>query len=292
MNSSNKEKTSKGKGAGHPIWKGHISFGLISIPVTLYSAEQRSDLQFHLIDSRDKSKIRYMRVNEVTGEEVPWDRVVKGYEFDESGNYVLLDDEDFKKADIKATETVALEDFVPAESLNCMYFEKPYYLVPDSKAVKGYVLLREILKKTGMIGIARVVIRTREYIAALLPMERALVINLLRYDQEMRKESDFDLPSEDIHEFGLSVKEIDMAEKFVESMTGAFRPEQYKDMYRERLMEWIQKKAKAGGKVRVAEEEAPAETAGAEVVDLMELLRKSIEQTQARNKKRRHQPSA
>jgi DNA end-binding protein Ku len=286
-----KKSEKKAKGMGHPIWKGHISFGLISIPVTLYSAEHKSDLQFHLIDSRDHSKVRYLRVNEVTGEEVPWNRVVKGYEFDDSENYVLLDDEDFRKADVKATETVALEDFVPAESLDCMYFEKPYFLVPDKKGERGYVLLRETLKKSGKIGIARVVIRTREYIAALMPERRALMINLLRYHQEVRKESEFDFPSEDMKSYNLSQKEIEMAEKFIDSMTTTFRPEKYKDTYREHLMSWIQKKARTGGKIRT-EEESPAEERVPENVDLMELLRKSIQQGGTAYKKGGRQPSA
>jgi len=274
-----------------PIWKGHISFGLINIPVTLYSAEQRSDLTFHLIDSKNKAKIRYERVNDATGEEVPWNRIVKGYEFDDSENYVLLKEEDFKKADIKATQTVELEDFIPAGEMNCLYFDKPYYLVPDKKAEKGYVLLRETLKRTKRIGIARVVIRTREYIAALFPGERALILNLLRYDQEIRKESEFDFPSEGVKEFHVSPKEVEMAEKFIDAITTSWEPKKYKDRYRERLMAWIEKKAKSGGKVKVVEEEKEAEEAPTGTVDMIELLRQSLEQS-GDGKRRRHEATA
>ena len=164
-----------------PIWKGHISFGLINIPVTLYPAEQRSELHFNLIDDRNKARVRYQRVNERTGEEVPWDNIVKGYEYEEN-EYVLLGDADFKQADVKATQTVELEDFVTAEEINGIYFDKPYYLVPSKAGIKGYVLLRETLKKTKKMGIARVVIRTREYVAALFPKGRGLVLDLLRYE--------------------------------------------------------------------------------------------------------------
>lgn len=273
-----------------PIWKGHISFGLVNIPVTLYPAERRSDLKFHLVDSRNKAKIRYERVNEATGEEVPWDQIVKGYEFDDDNeNYVLLNDEDFKKADVEATQTVELEDFIPAAEMNCMYFDKPYYLVPGKKAEKGYVLLRETLRRTKTIGIARVVIRTREYVAALLATDRGMVLNLLRYDQEIRKESEFDFPPEDIKKLHITPKEIEMAEKFVESMTTHWKPEKYKDQYRERLMAWIEKKAKTGERTRLEEpEEEAAPQAPTEAVDLIALLRKSMERSGNGQKKKKH----
>lgn len=267
-----------------PIWKGHISFGLINIPVTLYAAEKRSELHFNLIDGRNNAKVRYQKVNERTGEEVPWDDIVKGYEYEEN-EYVLLGDEDFKQADIKATQTVELEDFVDAKEISGIYFDKPYYLVPSKAGVKGYVLLRETLKKTGKMGVARVVIRTREYVAALLPKGRGLVLDLLRYEEELRKESEYDFPSENLEEFKLSAREIEMAERFIESMTTTWRPEKYKDQYRERLMSWIEKKAKTG-MVTVAEE-VPVEEAGPTLgEDIMQLLKKSLERTEDGRKKK------
>lgn len=267
-----------------PIWKGHISFGLINIPVTLYPVEERSELHFNLIDERNKAKVRYKRVNERTGEEVPWDSIVKGYEYEED-QYVLLGDEDFKQADIKATQTVELEDFVSAEEISGMYFDKPYYLVPTKAGIKGYVLLRETLKKTKKIGVARVVIRTREYIAALFPKGPALVLDLLRYEQELRKESGFDFPSERIEDFKVSSKEIEMAERFIDSLSTNWQPEKYRDRYRERLMDWIEKKARTG-MVSVAEA-APAEEAAPTMgEDIMQLLRKSLEQAGDGRKKK------
>lgn len=267
-----------------PIWKGHISFGLINIPVTLYPVEQRSELHFNLIDERNKAKVRYQRVNERTGEEVPWESIVKGYEYEED-QYVLLGDEDFKRADVKATQTVELEDFVAADEINGMYFDKPYYLVPSKAGIKGYVLLRETLKKTKKVGVARVVIRTREYVAALFPKGPALVLDLLRYDQELRKESEFAFPSEQIEEFKVSPKEIEMAERFIDSLTAAWQPDKYRDRYRERLMDWIEKKAKTG-MVSVAEKAPEEETAPTVGEDIMQLLRKSLEQTGDRGKKK------
>jgi DNA end-binding protein Ku len=260
-----------------PIWKGHISFGLINIPVTLYPAEKRSELHFNLIDDRNKAKVRYQRVNERTGEEVPWENIVKGYAYEEN-EYVLLGDEDFKRADVKATQTVELEDFISSEEINGMYFDKPYYLVPSKAGVKGYVLLRETLRKTKKTGIARVVIRTREYVAALFPKGRALILDLLRYEEEIRKESEYDFPSGNLEEFKLSAREIEMAERFIDSLTSRWQPEKYKDQYRERLMDWIEQKAKTG-MVSVAEEAPEEEAAPAMGEDIMQLLRKSLEQT-------------
>jgi DNA end-binding protein Ku len=267
-----------------PIWKGHISFGLINIPVTLYPAEQRSEFHFNLIDNRNKARIKYQRVNERTGEEVSWDNIVKGYEYDEN-QYVLLGDADFKQADVKATQTVELEDFVTAEEISGIYFDKPYYLVPSKAGIKGYVLLRETLRKTKKVGIARVVIRTREYVAALFPKDRGLVLDLLRYEEELRKESDYDLPAADIEQYKVTQREIEMAERFIESLTSTWQPDKYKDQYRERLMDWIEKKAKTG-MVKVAEEEPAEEAAPTLGEDIMQLLRKSLEQTGDGRKKK------
>jgi hypothetical protein len=154
-----------------PIWNGTISFGLLNVPVQLYSGERSVDLHFRMLDSRDKSPVRYERVNSETGEEVPWKEIVKGFEYSK-GSYVVIDEEDLRKAAPESTETVDIEAFVDRADIDPMYFEKPYYLVPGKKAEKGYVLLREVLEKTGKIGIARVVIRTRQYLAALSARRR------------------------------------------------------------------------------------------------------------------------
>lgn len=261
-----------------PIWKGHISFGLVSIPITLYSAEKRFDLHFKLLDSRDKARIRYSRVNEVTGEEVPWDQIVKGYEYDDD-KYVLIDDEEFKKVAVEATRTIEIEDFVAVDSIDHVYFDKPYFVVPDKKNQKGYVLLREVLRNTGKAGIARVVIHTREYLSTLFVTGDVLVLELLRFEQELRNPEEFELPGNDLSDYKVTKKEVDLAEKLVEAMTTKWEPEKYEDEYRAELMEWIQKKAKAGG-LEVPPESADEpgeEEGGGKVIDMMELLKKSVE---------------
>jgi DNA end-binding protein Ku len=266
--------------AARPVWKGHISFGLVSIPITLFSAEKRVDLQFRMLDSRDRARVRYERVNEDTGEEVPWNEIVKGFEYD-NGSYVLLTKEDFEQVAPEATQSIELEQFVDAKSLDYVYFDKPYYLVPDKKGQKGYVLLRETLRRSGKIGIARVVIRTREYIAALMPEGDALILDLMRFDQELRKPDEFDLPREKLDAYKVSDREIKMAEQLVESMTDEWQPDSFQDEYRERLLSYIEEKARHEG-VAPKPAAAEAETAsgpGADVIDMMELLKKSVERT-------------
>ncbi len=177
-----------------PIWKGSLSFGLVTIPVTLYPAEnQAEELHFTMLDGRNRARVKYQRVNEVTGDEVPWDEIVKGYEY-EDGNFVLLGDEDFKRAAVESNQTIAIEDFVPRDAVDRLYFDKPYYLVPSKGGEKAYLLLRDVLAKTGKIGIATVVIRTRQHLAAVVPEGQALVLDLLRYDYELRKPGDIGLP--------------------------------------------------------------------------------------------------
>ncbi len=261
-----------------PIWKGHISFGLVNIPVVLYSAEEAAELHFNLIDQRDRSRVRYIRVNESTGDEVPWNEIVKGYEYEE-GQYVLLGDADFKRAAVEASQTVEIEDFVDADALDPLFLERPYYLVPDKRGAKGYVLLRETLARSGKVGIAKVVIHTRQHLAAVLPRGKALVLMLLRFAHELRAVEDLDLPAESPQEYKVSPKEIEMAEKLVESMSGEWTPEKYHDDYRDALLKWIEQKAKRGELTPTAASAAPDEAErGGEIVNIMDLLRKSVEQ--------------
>ncbi len=149
-----------------PIWKGSITFGLVNIPISLYSAENKSEMHFKLLDKRTKSEIRYERINAETGQPVPSDQVVKGYKY-HGGDYIILTDEDFKAAAVEATQTIEITDFVPLSSIAYIFFEKPYYIIPERKAEKGYVLLREVLKRTGKAAISKVVIRSRQYLSAL-----------------------------------------------------------------------------------------------------------------------------
>jgi len=258
-----------------PIWKGHISFGLVNIPVTLYSGEVRTELRFNLLDSRNKARVRYERVNEVTGDEVPWDKIVKAFDYDD-GNYVLMQDEDFQQVKVESTQTVEIEDFVPEKAIDYIYFDKPYYLVPGKKGEKGYVLLRETLRRTKRVGIAKVVIRTRQHLAAVLPVGDALVLDILRFHQEVRAPGEFELPSRNPKDWGISDKEIKMAEQLVEAMTTDWKPEQYRDDYREALLEWIKKKADAEGEIAPPVPEEEGKPAG-EIIDIMDLLKESVE---------------
>lgn len=263
------------------IWKGSISFGLVNIPVNLYSAESRPDISLHMLDSRNHSRVRYVRVSEETGEEVPWDSIVRGYEYDE-GKYVLLSDEEMQDIKAEVTKTVEIEDFVDVEEIDPVFFDKPYFLVPDTKqrtARKGYALLRETLRKTGKVGIAQVVIRTREYLCAVMVRNDMLVLNLLRFAQELRDPSEYDLPGDDLDELKISPKEIDLAVKLVEAMSSEWNPKGYQDQYRTALMEWIQKKIEEGEFGVSSEREEADEPKRKErtVVDLMDYLKQSVE---------------
>lgn len=261
------------------IWKGSISFGLVEIPVGLYSAETPQELHFHLLDARDHAPVGYQRINKNTGELVEWENIVKGYELDD-GRHVLVTDEDFKTANVEATETVDIVEFVDSSEIDSVYYEKPYYLAPLTRGGKAYALLRETLRRTGKVGIARVVIRTRQYAAALGVRGRALVLNLLRYASELRDaEAELELPSDDLRAVGLSDREIELAERLVSGMVATFDPRKYRDQYREDLLALIERKAASGGQ-QVATTARRKERPGA-VIDIMELLQQSVQRTAA-----------
>ncbi len=260
-----------------PIWKGHISFGLVNVPVSLYSAEQRADISFHLIDSRAFSRVRHERVNSETGEEVPWDQVVKGYQFD-SDSYVVMQPEELKQVAPEASQTVEIDSFVELEQIDPMYFDKPYYLEPGKKGDKGYALLREVLRDSGKVGIARVVIRTRQYIAAMAPRGNALVLTLLRYPQELSSPDELDLPGENLSKVGVSKAELTMARTLVDSMSAKWDPDQYHDEYRDALMKWINNKIEAGEINRVTEAKA-APSSLPPTINIMDALKKSVQKS-------------
>ena len=268
--------------ATRAIWEGTISFGLVQIPVGLHTAESRDDLDFDLLDRRDMAPVGYQRYNRTTHEPVEWDNIVKGYEYEE-GEYVIVEKEDFKRANVKATQTVDIVHFTDASDIDFMFFEKPYYLVPTRKGHKAYVLLREVLRKSGKVGIARVVIRTRESVAAVMVRGPALVLELLRYDHELHKPADFDLPGESVKEMKISPAELKMAERLVSDMEGPFKPAQFKDTYRDDLLAFIKHKIKAGDTEEPEEPEVAPEASN--VVDIMELLRSSLGKRGAANEK-------
>lgn len=261
------------------LWKGAISFGLVHIPVALYSAEKRNSFDLTMLDRRTMKPVGFKRYNKETGEDVSWDDIVKGYEY-EKGRYVVLTEEDFKRANVEATQTVDILHFVDGAEIAPLYFETPYYLAPDKRGHKGYALLRETLRKTGKVGIANVVIRTRQYVAALLPMDDVIVLHTLRYANEIRAADDLDVPSRDLKAVGVSPREIDMAMKLVEGMTGDWQPDRYRDTYHEDLMALIEKRIAAGQTETVAEPAAETEEAPVkgEVIDLMALLKRSVEE--------------
>jgi len=260
-----------------PIWSGTLSFGLLNVPVSLMTGERSVDLHFRMLDSRSNTPVRYERVNAETGEEVPWKEIVKAFEY-AKGNYVVLEPEDIKSAAAEGREVVDVKAFVEADSIGPEYFEKPYYLVPGKKAEKGYVLLREVLKRTGRIGIARVVIRTREYLSAVMPRGNALVLILLRYPQELVDADDYKIPEGAASQYRISPKEIQMAEQLIESMSDEWNPADYRDEFRDRLRKVIEKRMKSKGVVTTEpeDEEAMPENATTNVVDFMSLLQKSL----------------
>jgi DNA end-binding protein Ku len=260
-----------------PIWNGTISFGLLNIPVVLQSAEKRVDLHFRMIDSRSNTPIRYERVNAETGEEVPWNDVVQAFEY-EKGNYVILSKDDIAKVAPEGKETIEIEAFVDRQLISPMFFEKPYYLLPGKKSEKGYVLLRETLNEKNRGGIGHVIIRTRRYLCIVLAEDDMLILNLLRFHQEIVSRDEFQFPESDFKKFRISQAEIDMATKLVDSMTVPWQAEKYIDDYRERLVALVEKRI-AGNKglVQEPEEDAAEETTASNVVDFMDLLKKSLQ---------------
>jgi DNA end-binding protein Ku len=267
------EKISEEDAMARSIWKGSISFGLVNIPVGLYAAETRNDISFKMLDKKTMSPIHYKRVAEESGKEVPWEQTVRGYEF-ESGKYVVLSDADLKGAAPEATQTIDIVDFVDLEEISPLYFDKPYYLAPDKKGAKAYALLRETLRRTGKVGIAKVVIRTREYLAAVVARGEVLTLELMRYAHELRDPDELEVPR---GKEGVTDREIDMAERLVEGMVAAWDPEKYKDTYRNDVMKMIEKRVEAG---ELEGSSAPApkpEKPQSNVVDLMALLKQSLD---------------
>ena len=260
-----------------PIWTGNLSFGLLNVPVSLMSGTRGTDLSFRMLDARDRKPIRFERVNADTGEEVPWKDIVKAFEYDK-GSYVVIEKEDIASAAPETHESVEIETFVDADAIDVRFFEKPYVLVPGKKAEKGYVLLRETLKKAKKIGVARVVIRTREYLSAVMPLGDALVLVLMRYPQELVDPDEYKLPGGKASAYRIAPKELAMATELVDSMASAWQPDDYHDEFRNRLSEIIRKRIKQKGKTTTVLDEPDDEAEGTatNVVDFVSLLQKSL----------------
>ena len=257
------------------LWKGAISFGLVNVPVELVAAEKRStELDLTMIDRRDLAPVGYKRYNKASGEDVPWSEIVKGYEY-EDGKYVVLSDEDFRKANVEASKTVEILAFVERDAIPPRFFETPYYLAPGKRGEKAYALLRDTLEKAGRVGVATVVIRTRQYLAAVFAEGEVLMMNTLRYADELREARELDLGG--VKSAKVTAKEIELAMRLVEDMEEDWQPGKYKDTYRDDLLKRIEEKVKAGQTEEItAPERKGRSEAGAEVIDLMALLRKSV----------------
>jgi DNA end-binding protein Ku len=258
------------------LWKGTISFGLVTIPVSLYPAIKREELKFRLLRKSDLSPVNYKRVAEADGKEVPWEQIVKGYEY-ERGKFVIIKDEDFARADIEATQTVDIINFVALDEVDPLLFYKPYYLEAGKGGDKAYVLLRDALGDSGKIAIALVVIRTRQHLAAVKPQKKGLMLELMHFPEELLGAAQFKAPAEK----AVGKAELQMAKQLIQSMSSEWKPEQYTDKYHKALEKIIEQKIEHGG------EEAPApakKKKPTNVVDLASVLQKSIEQTQTKPK--------
>jgi len=259
------------------IWKGSISFGLVNIPIALYPATRREELRFRLLRKSDLSPVNYKRVAEKDGKEVSWDEIVKGYEY-EKGKYVVLKAEDFERVDLEATQTVDIQDFVDQEQIDPMFFYKPYYLEPQKGGDKAYVLLRDALKESNKVGIAKVVIKTRQYLAGVKPEDGALVLELMHFADELADPGKLHVPKKT----EVGKREMNMAKSLIDSMSSKWDPEKYKDEYREALMDVIEEKVEAGGKeIKEKPKKAPKPT---KVIDLVSVLQKSLDQTGSKRK--------
>lgn len=254
------------------IWKGSISFGLVNIPVQMYTASQAKEISFVLLHKKDMSEIRYARICKNEDKEVPWKDIVKGYEY-EKGDFVVLEDKDFEKANLKKTKTIEIINFLDEEEIDTVYYVKPYYLEPGKQAEKAYGLLRDALKKSKKVGLARYVLRNREHLAVIKFHENMLVLNELRYENELLKPEDLKLP-----EAGKpNPKELEMAIQLIDQLTVPFEPQKYKDTFTEEIKQIIKQKAKGRPIHPKTEEPAPSK-----VHDIMSLLQASLEKKPAK----------
>jgi len=260
------------------IWKGSISFGLVNIPVSLFPATKREELKFRLLRASDLSPVNYKRVAEADGKEVPWDQIVKGYEH-EKGKYVVLKEEDFARVDIEATQTVDILNFVKIEEVDPLFFYKPYYLQVEKGGDKAYTLLHDALADSGKIGIARVVIKTRQHLAAVKPEKKGLMLELMHFASELIDDEEFKAPKAK----AAGKAELQMAKQLINSMTSEWKPEAYTDEYHEALEKMIEEKVEHGeDEPKTVSKKKSKPT---NVIDLVSVLQQSIKQTQGRKAK-------
>lgn len=249
----------------HSIWTGTISFGLINIPVKLFPAVQESSLDLDMLDSKDHSNIKFKRVNESTGKEVAYENIVKGYKLEKG--YVILEDEDFEAADAVKTKTIEIINFVNEQEIDSLYYEQPYYLEPEKSAMKAYALLRDALQLSGKVGVTSFVLKNKEGLAILKPYKNVIVLNRIRFSQELRDPSELKLPPVS----KTKSKEMDMANKLVNQLTEKFNIAKYKDTYTSKLLKIIKEKSK-GKKISIPK----TKTVQKQGDNLMDMLKASL----------------
>ncbi len=259
------------------IWRGALSFGLIHIPVRLYSASRGRELKFKLLHKQDLSEIRYARICKADGKEIPWEDIVKGYEY-EDGDYVVLTEEDFQKADPKKTRSIEIIDFTKEDQIDTIYYDTPYYLEPEKGSVKAYVLLYEALKRSKKVAVGHFVFRHHEHLGVIRVHDNLLVLHQLRYESEILSHKELNIPKPSIPK-----NELDMALKLIDELTKPFKPADYSDTYTDALKAIIKKKAKGE---RITVKKMPVEKAG-KVHDILGLLKTSLEQRKKKPKKKR-----
>lgn len=261
---------------GRAIWKGSISFGLVTIPVGLFSAVAQRDTAFHLLDSADMSPVHNKRVN-AAGDEVPWERVVKGREL-EDGRWVVLTEEDFRSANVEATSTIDVLGAVCSDELGPQFFDTPYYLAPEKPGAKAYALLREALRRAGRVAVGQVVIRSRQRLCAVIPQGDVLMLEVMRYPYELRDASDLGVPGADLADLGATEAEVELAEQLVRTIETEWRPDAYRDTYHDDLLALIERKA-AGEAITPVPPPEPAPATS--VIDIAQLLKRSVEEARA-----------
>jgi DNA end-binding protein Ku len=290
--STGKRKRSNGSAANgengtkstrRALWRGAVSFGLVFIPVHLYSAARDSTLDLDMLDKRDFAPVGYQRYNKNTGKVVEWGDIVKGYQY-RKGEYVALSDEDFRQANVEASQTIDIESFADRDAIPPEYFELPYFLEPAAGGDKTYALLREALIKSDKVAIGSFVMRSRQHLCAVVAQERALLLNTLRFAEELRPAAELDLPPANARSAKISSRELDMAARLIEEMSGAWKPEAYEDTYRKDLMRRIREKIRKRQTHVLTppadeEDEAPR---SAQIIDLTAILQKSLERRGAK----------
>ena len=257
------------------LWNGAISFGLVHIPVSLHTASSASGLDFDWLDKRSMDPVGYQRINKKTGKEIDKDDIVKGIAY-EPGKYVVLSDAEIAAVYPRSTQTIEIDAFVSATEIPFVYLDRPYYLAPTAKGEKVYALLRETLLKSERIGLARVVIQTKQHLAALVATGPALVLNLLRWGEDIRTWADLKLPPEGVKANNLSERELAMAAQLVDELTTKFKPEDFRDSFKAQVMALVHKKVKAGDTKAVIQPDEEAPPKSAEIIDLTELLQRSL----------------